>query len=58
MLGGNRSESGIIILYSASEQCYLVLAQYNMNYYYYYIEGAATSPVTNAPRSEIDQFIS
>ena len=28
MLGGNRSELGIIILYSASEQGYLVLAVY------------------------------
>ena len=28
MLGGNRFESGIIILYSASEQGYLVLALY------------------------------
>ena len=28
MLGGNRSESGIIILYRASEQGYLVLALY------------------------------
>ena len=28
VLGGNRSESGIIILYSASEQGYLVLALY------------------------------
>ena len=28
MLGGNRSESGIIILYRASEQCYLILALY------------------------------
>ena len=28
VLGGNRSESGIIILYSTSEQGYLVLALY------------------------------
>ena len=28
VLGGNRFESGIIILYSASEQGYLVLALY------------------------------
>ena len=28
MLGGNRFESGIIILYSASERGYLVLALY------------------------------
>ena len=28
VLGGNRSESGIIILYSASEQGYLVLVLY------------------------------
>jgi len=39
VLGGNGSESGIIILYSASEQGYLeVLALYKhaLLYYYYY----------------------
>ena len=41
MLGGNRTESGIIILYSASQQGYLVLAVYKhallLLYYYIYI---------------------
>jgi len=38
VLVGNRSESGIIILYSASEQGYLVLALYkHALLYYYYI---------------------
>ena len=36
MLGGNRSESGIITLYSASEQGYLVLALYKHALLCYY----------------------
>ena len=42
VLGGNRSESGIIMLYSASEQDYLVLALYKhalLLYINTYIEG-------------------
>jgi len=37
LLGGNRSESGIIILYSASEQGHLVLAIYKRAILYYII---------------------
>jgi len=37
VLGGNKSESGIIILYSTSEQGYLVLALYKHALLYYYI---------------------
>jgi len=39
VLGGNRSESGIIILYSASEQGYLVLALYKHALLYIYYIG-------------------
>jgi len=35
VLGGNRYESGIIILYSASEEGYPVLALYKHALYYY-----------------------
>ena len=37
VLGGNRSESGIIILYSASEQGYLVLALYKHALLLYFV---------------------
>ena len=37
VLGGNRSESGIIILYSVSERGYLVLALYKHALFIYII---------------------
>ena len=40
MLGGNRSESGIIIPYSASEHSYLVLALYEHALLLLYIRSA------------------